>query len=139
MDAAAQASSREEARIKRNARQREWRKSVGNSDTKKYEKTKRGFLVRCYRNMLSRVTGIQKKKAHIYMGLPILPRSEFYEMALADPKFHALFAAWESGGHDISMTPSPDRIDDKVGYLRSNIQWLTHSENSIKANKDRSK
>jgi hypothetical protein len=34
---------------------------------KKYEKTPKGYLMRTYRNMKSRVLGIQHKKAHIYI------------------------------------------------------------------------
>ncbi len=61
--------------------QRIRRKKDGNKNTKKYEKTHKGFLMRLYRNMQSRVTGVQKLKYHLYEGLTILPRKEFYEWA----------------------------------------------------------
>ena len=41
--------------MNKNEKQRLSRKLNNNLHTKKYEKTKKGFLVRLYRNMLSRV------------------------------------------------------------------------------------
>jgi hypothetical protein len=112
------------------ARQREYRKVTGNRCTKKYEKTVNGFLMRTYRNMESRVTGIQKKKAHLYMGKPLLPREEFYEWAKNDLTFQTLFAIWGAQGYERKLTPSINRIDPAKGYELGNIEWLTHSENS---------
>jgi hypothetical protein len=106
------------------------RKETSNAMTKRYEKTKNGFLVRAYRNMLSRVTGVQYKKAHLYRGLPILPKEEFYEWALSDAVFNELFACWVFLGYPRVATPSVDRIDSAKGYEKGNIRWLTHSENS---------
>jgi len=40
----------------------------GNAITHKYEKTKNGFLMRVYRNMRSRIAGVQKEKFHLYAG-----------------------------------------------------------------------
>lgn len=112
------------------ARQREYRKKTGNACTKKYEKTKKGFLMRLYRNMQSRVTGIQKKKHHLYKGKDLLPRDHFYEWALSSSRFHELFSVWEESGYDRKLTPSVDRIDSRRGYSIINMEWVTHSENS---------
>ena len=46
-------------------KQRERRKRTGNATIKKYEKSPKGFLMRLYRNMQSRVTGVQKQKFHL--------------------------------------------------------------------------
>jgi len=43
--------------------QREYRKANGNASTKKYERTKKGKLMRTYRNMESRAKGIVKGKS----------------------------------------------------------------------------
>lgn len=59
--------------------QRERRKLNGNLYTKRYEKTEAGFLMRMYRNMKSRVTGVQSKKAHLYKGKDLLAKEDFYE------------------------------------------------------------
>ena len=96
----------------------------------KYEKTKRGFLMRVYRNMLSRVNGTQKKKAHLYQGLAIIEKDLFYTWAFNDSEFHRLFDYWEIIHHKRTHTPSIDRINPLKGYALENMRWLTHSENS---------
>lgn len=97
---------------------------------KRYEKTKKGFLMRAYRNMKSRVEGIQWKKAHLYEGMELLPKEEFYEWSLSNPDFHELFETWEKSGYNRKLTPSIDRINSQFGYFKLNMQWITHSENS---------
>lgn len=96
----------------------------------KYEKTKNGFLMRLYRNMKSRIEGVQWQKHHLYAGKYLLPRDEFYEWALASPKFHELFAAYEASGYERRLAPSADRVDSALGYETDNLEWTTHSENS---------
>lgn len=86
--------------------------------------------MRTYRNMLSRVTGIQLKKAHLYKGLSILPRQEFYVISLSDPDYLRLFIEWKDSGYDRQLTPSINRIDATLGYENFNVEWITHSENS---------
>lgn len=112
--------------------QREARLKNGNACTKKYEKTKKGFLVRMYRNMQSRTNGIQKKKAHLYLGIELLDRDLFYEWALKSNDFHDMFYVWEQSEYSRKLTPTVDRIDSSNGYLIENMQWLTHSDNSRK-------
>lgn len=119
------------------AYQREYRAKTGNICTKKYERTPKGHLVRTYRNMLSRVRGIQKKKAHIYKGLPILDKNEFYEWSLNDSNYIDLWRGWAADDYNRRLTPSIDRIDPEHGYELWNMQWLTHSDNSAKATRDK--
>ena len=121
----------------KNSWQKTYREQNKNKCTKKYEKTKSGFLMRTYRNMKSRVTGIQKKKAHLYQGLSLLNKFDFYTWSAADHMFHLLFESWEQSGYCRKLTPSIDRIDSTIGYQIGNIQWITHSENSKKGNKNR--
>ena len=110
--------------------QKEYRKRTNNACTKKYEKTKKGFLVRLYRNMKSRVSGVQKQKYHLYKGMTILDKEDFYEWALSSPKFHELFDIWENKKYKRKLTPSVDRVDSCNGYEIENMEWVTHSENS---------
>lgn len=110
--------------------QRIKRKATGNEITRRYEKTPNGFLMREYRNMQSRVTGIQKKKAHLYLGKELLPRDEFYTWAKSQPAFWNLFKVWEHFGYNQKWTPTVDRIDSSLGYTTDNMEWVTHSENS---------
>lgn len=110
--------------------QREYRIKNNNLCTKRYEKTKKGKLVRSYRNMQSRVCGIVKTKVHLYGGLDLLDRETFYAWSLSDPSFNTLFDAWEKSGYNKKLSPSIDRIETSIGYVLGNIRWITHSENS---------
>lgn len=107
---------------------RRYRVRTNNASTKKYEKTPKGYLMRSYRNMKSRVTGIQKTGS--WTGKELLPKEDFYVWALSDPTFKRLFAAYEESGYERKLAPSPDRIDSSKGYTLDNMRWLTHSENS---------
>lgn len=108
----------------------DYRKATNNASVHKYEKTPKGFLVRLYRNMQSRVSGVQSLKAHLYLGKELLPREEFYLWASRSPEFLSMFKAWEDSGYSRKLTPSVDRIDSNLGYFLRNMRWLTHSENS---------
>lgn len=116
--------------LDKNAKQREYRKATGNAATLKYERTKKGKLMRCYRNMKSRIEGIQRKKAHLYRGKPLLSREDFYQWAMDQLEFHRLFDAWVESGYDRKLAPSVDRRDSRRGYEIDNMEWVTHSENS---------
>lgn len=107
-----------------------YRKLNNNAVTKKYEKTKKGFLMRLYRNMQSRIDGVQKLKTHLYIGKQLLDRQSFYDWAMNDLAFNNLFDAYEKSGYDRKLAPSVDRINSKLGYKLSNMEFVTHSENS---------
>lgn len=109
--------------------QREARKVNGDIYTKKYEKTEKGYLMRSYRNMLSRVMGVQKTKSHLYKGLDILSKEDFINWSL-ETNFKDLLLGYEESGYDRKLAPSVDRIDSILGYTIGNIRWITHSENS---------
>lgn len=115
---------------RKNAYQREWRILNNNSSTKKYEKTKKGFLMRLYRNMQSRIDGVQKAKHHLYVGKFLIDRNSFYDWAINNDTFHVLFDAYEKSGYDRKLAPSVDRIKSELGYELDNMEFITHSENS---------
>lgn len=108
------------------------RQKNNNKYTKIYEKTVTGFLMRTYRNMQSRINGIQYKKHHLYAGKSILSKDDFYNWALLNNEFKNLFEVWEKNNYQNRLTPSVDRLDEKLGYSIDNMQWITHSENSRK-------
>lgn len=110
--------------------QQEQRLLNGNQYTKTYEKTMNGFLMRMYRNMKSRVTGVQSKKAHLYKDKELMDKDLFYEFAKCSPVFLTLFYQYEGSGYSQKLAPTPDRIDSTKGYTIDNIQWVTHSVNS---------
>lgn len=110
--------------------QRAYRARNKNAHTRAYEKSIKGFLMRVYRNMQSRVTGVQALKAHLYLGKELLEREAFYAWATADLTFQNLFTVWKTSGYDRKLCPSVNRIDSDKGYTLDNIEWVTHSENS---------
>lgn len=102
----------------------------GNLACKTYSKTVKGYLVRTYVNMRGRITGLLKKKAHLYEGKELLNKESFYEWSLSSPDFKRLLQEYEASGYDLKLAPSIDRIDSTGGYTLDNIRWVTHSENS---------
>ena len=87
--------------------------------------------------MKSRIEGVQKAKHHLYQGKKILPKEEFYEWAKSSPEFWKLFDDWTYHSYKRTMTPSVDRVDPKEGYVISNMEWVTHSENSRRSSEAR--
>lgn len=98
--------------------------------TKKYEKTKKGFLVRLYRNMKSRIEGIQKTKFHLYQGKELLSKEAFYAWALSNQTFHSLFTEYEESNYQRRLAPSVDRINSDEGYSLSNMEFIPMWMNS---------
>lgn len=109
---------------------RERRSKNNNSSTLKYEKTRKGKLVRTYRNMTSRVKGILKSKNHLYLGLEILDKEIFYEWSLANDDYNKLFDDWVASNYDLKLSPSIDRRDSSKGYVLDNMRWVTFKFNS---------
>lgn len=97
---------------------------------KRYEKTANGFLMRLYRNMKSRITGVQKLKFHLYKDKVLLDKQDFYIWAKGSRSFHLLFKQYVASNYDRKLAPSVDRIDSSKGYSINNMEWVTHSENS---------
>lgn len=110
-------------------RQKIYRILTNNESTRRYEKTLNGFLVRLYRNMQSRVTGVQYLKRHLYQGKSLLARDVFYAWANSSELFHELFAKWESSGYERRLTPSVDRVNSALGYELGNMEWVEFHEN----------
>lgn len=96
---------------------------------KAYSKTMGGFIVRLYCNMKGRVCGRLPKKNHLYKGLDILPKEEFYDWIKNNNTFIELFEAWKENDMDRRLVPSIDRIDSSKGYTLDNIRIVTFSEN----------
>ena len=120
-------------------RQRAYRLRTNNASTKRYEKTPNGFLMRMYRNMQSRVQGIQKLKAHLYKGKGLLGREDFYKWAKDSDRFWELFGAYCEQDCAQKLAPTVDRINPLLGYSITNMEWVTHSENSRRGAINRNK
>lgn len=111
-------------------KRKDYLKRTGNAVYHRYEKTVNGFLMRLYRNMKSRVTGVQKTKYHLYHDLYLLPKEEFYKWAKENKKFQELWISWKLENHKRLITPSVDRVDSSKGYTLDNMEWVTFQENS---------
>lgn len=109
--------------------QRNQRLATGDAYTKKYERTPHGKLMRIYRNMKSRVEGVQKLKAHLYEGKELISKDEFKEWANSK-EYQDMYQIWKDSDFDRRLSPTVDRIDSSLGYIVDNMRWLTHSENS---------
>ena len=103
----------------------------------RYWKTRKGKLMMTYNNMNRRVRGYIKK--HLYEGLELLSREDFYRFSLCGEDYHKLYEDWVGSDYDRKLSPSIDRIDSSKGYTLDNIQWITHSENSRKGSLNRHK
>ena len=120
-----------------NKKSRDRRNSNNNIVTKVYERTLKGKLVRTYRNMLSRVKGVLKNKSHLYEGLEILSKEDFYKWSLNNEEYIKLFNNWVDSDYELKVSPSIDRKDTSKGYTINNIRWITFSENCSIANHSR--
>lgn len=121
----------------RNEWQKEYRIKNKNVHTKVYEKSIKGFLVRSYRNMQSRVDGVQIQKHHLYKDKELMPREDFYGFAMGSAEFYELFGKYKESGWSRKLCPSPDRKDSKLGYAIDNLEWVTMSENSRRGTMNR--
>jgi hypothetical protein len=104
---------------------------VGNNNvhTFNYEKTHKGFLVRLYRNMKSRIKGVQKHNYKLYEGRELLNKDDFYKWSLNNKDFFVLFENYKASGYNRKLAPSVDRINSKIGYTIDNMEFVTLSEN----------
>jgi hypothetical protein len=108
--------------------QRKTRKVNNNLYSRKYEKTKNGFLVRLYNNMKRRINGVHHK-SHLYANKELIDKKTFNEWSLNSNQFHNLFEVWKDSEYKRVLTPSVDRIDSEYGYKLDNMRWVTFSEN----------
>lgn len=71
-----------------------------------------------------------------YKGLDILSRNEWVIWCSENMyKFMKLYRQWQEKGYKQSYSPSIDRINNNLGYLPDNMQWLTLGQNASKGAK----
>jgi len=118
---------------------KEHRRSLNYKDyVRKRSKTKRGFLLNLYTQMKRRVEGkCSKRHRKYYEGKKILNKIEFMEWSINSQEFNDLFDKYEASGYKRKFAPSVDRLNSKIGYVLSNIEWVTQSENSRRASINR--
>ena len=87
------------------------------------------FLCKVYSGMKTRI-----ETNKYYIGKELMSREDFYDFAISNDVFQRLFKQWKSAGNPHRLTPSPDRIDNSLGYIPSNIMWTTTYENITRCN-----
>lgn len=95
---------------------------------RRYWKTINGKLMMTYNNMNRRVRGYAKP--HLYNGLELCAREDFYNWSLSNESFVLLYKEWVDSDYIKSLSPSIDRVDSSLGYTFENMQWITLAENS---------
>ena len=93
----------------------------------------KSYLSSIYRHMKNRVDGKNYIKTTAE-GQKILDKKTFIEWSIDNSRFNKLFYYYINNGRHRKYAPSIDRINVKIGYILSNMQWLTVSDNSIKGN-----
>ena len=68
-------------------------------------------------------------------GMAYLSKDQFMIWAENSmDSFMEIYNKWAESGFNTKLMPSVDRIDANKGYVASNMQWLSKSENSLKMN-----
>lgn len=60
---------------------------------------------------------------------PNYTREWLFDFVLNHPNFETLYAAWVASDYDKYLSPSVDRINDRIGYTKENIRLVTFGEN----------
>ena len=87
-----------------------------------------------YDSMRRRVLGLTDHSKLI--GKDLLSEAEFLSWCeIEKNNFMKFYEKWKKSGYQRKFAPSIDRINNNLGYVLGNLQWLTQSENSKKYNK----
>ena len=108
-----------------------WRKQGLEADyhRKRRKDNIQPFLCKLYSSMKHRI-----ENNKYYIGKELMSREDFYDFAISSDVFQRLFKQWKAADNSYHLTPSPDRIDNSVGYIPSNIMWTTTIKNITKFN-----
>lgn len=100
-------------------------------DKKRYRTNPERYLKHKYYMMRRRCEG--KSNHHSYDGMEIMSFEEWMKWCeKTKPVFMRLFNGWVRSSWDRNKAPSIDRLDNSIGYVEGNIQWITNYENILK-------
>lgn len=113
-------------------------KEEKNTKKREYERSFSYYLRRRHYEMSRRVKGKLSgdRKTCPWFGLECLSKAEYDKWSQESINLAAyslLHIAWKQAGFPRYLAPSVDRIDSTIGYIPSNMIWVTHQENSRRA------
>lgn len=92
------------------------------ADTKNYRRTLPGLLSLIYANQRSTSKTANRPP-------PVYSKEELKEWLVSQPNFQELWNAWVASGYNKYLSPSVDRIDNKISYTLDNIQLVSWRQN----------
>jgi hypothetical protein len=92
----------------------------------KYNHSFNGRLIRMYIKMCNR----SKKRG--YSNL--IDKESFLKYGKRSAVYKRLYKNWKASNFKLALTPSIDRINNNLGYIKGNIQLLSFRDNAAKHN-----
>ena len=107
-------------------------------DLRRYRENPHRYLKHKYYGIKARCNGRTSHRS--YDGRAYLSLKEWEAFCEETyPQFIGMYKSWQESGYNRMLSPSIDRIDNNLGYVLGNIQWLTMVENRDKYIKDKEK
>lgn len=93
--------------------------------------------LRCHKYyVLKERTEGRTKQRHNSFGKELISKDDFYAWFDENiDSFMALHDTYVASNFDRKLIPSIDRLNNDLGYVRGNMQWITLTDNARKANK----
>lgn len=73
-----------------------------------------------------------RSKEERFKNVKIITKENFIQFGLKNDRYIILFNNWVESGYDNKLSPTIDRVNNKLGYIEGNLQFLTKSENCKK-------
>lgn len=98
-----------------------------------YRHTYTGMLSDMWDKMSRRVQGKSTSSPKCYIGKELMTHRKFLDLTLQNRTIKRLYRYWKKHGFQLKHRPSPDRIKKSIGYIPSNLRFVTYGKNSAGA------